>query len=219
MSPKTTTIKKLIKGLASCILCVTLLQTAFFIWIWNSAAPIHKADLIVVFPGDEERIVEGHALARAGYADNLLIVGQTKKSIPNLVKQFGALPAVNLIANGTSRSTFEDVNIARKIIREEGFRSVVLVTSSYHMPRALLLFKTFMLDDTELKVELQYHPVEPGILRDHSRKVRIYCNEMIKLWGSAAEMAGCRITDSLLRDSPFFAKVGQFAKNRLLFKV
>jgi uncharacterized SAM-binding protein YcdF (DUF218 family) len=123
--------KKLMIGLAGCIICVTLLQTAFFAWIWNSAAPIHKAGLIIVFPGDQDRLVEGHALAKAGFADNLLIIGQTEKSFPKLVQQLGALPAINLIANGKSKSTFEDINIAKRIIRENRFQSVLLVTSSY----------------------------------------------------------------------------------------
>lgn len=142
-------------------------------------------------------------MAKAGYADNLLIVGQTEESFPKLVQKLGGLPDVNLIANGKSRSTFEDVNIAKKIIHENRFQSVVLVTSSYHIPRALFLLRAFLLD-TGFKIELQYYPVEPRAIRDHSKIIRFYCNEMIKLWGSAAEMIGCQVTDSLLRNSPFF---------------
>lgn len=198
-----------------------LLQTAFFAWIWNSTSSIHKADmidkadLIVVFPGAQDRIIKGHALAKAGYADNLLIIGQTTVSYPTLMQRFGGLPAVNLIANSRSRSTFEDVNIAQQIIREKRFQSVVLVTSTYHMPRVLFLFKTFFWA-TGIKVDLRYYPVE---LRDEYKKNRLYFNEMVKFWGSTSEMIGYLVTDTLLRNFPFFDKVGQFIKNRLLFQV
>jgi len=202
-------------GLAGCIVCVLLLQAAFFVRIWNSSSSLHKADLIVVFPGDQERIVEGHALAKAGYADNLLVIGQTEKSFAKLVQKLGALPAVNLLPNSKSRSTFEDVNIARQIIFEKRLKSVILVTSSYHMPRVLFLLKASLLD-ADFKVDLQYYPVS---IRDHSKAKRLYFNELIKFWGSTVEMIGYRITEDLLRDSPFFVKVRQFVKNRLLFQI
>lgn len=211
------TIKRISIGIAGCIICVAVLQAGFFAWIWTSAKPLHKADVIIVFPGDEERTIKGHALARDGYADNLLIIGQTEKSFPELVRKLGALPSVNLIANGKSRSTFEDINLAQRIIRERGFKSVVLVTATYHMPRTLFLFKAFL--DADLSVDLQYYPVELKDMDDRHKEFQLYCNEMIKFWGSTAEMIGYRMTNTLLRDSPFFAGIGRFVKKTLLFQV
>jgi uncharacterized SAM-binding protein YcdF (DUF218 family) len=221
MFPGPTKIKKWMLRLSGCLLCIALLQTAYFACIWQTATPvpsISKADLIIVFPGGTNRIAEGHSLAKEGYAPNLLIIGQTERSFKKLVDRLGALPSVNLIANDNSRSTFEDANIAKRIICSNRFRSVVLVTSSYHMPRSLFLLKTFLLD-ADLNVDLQYYPVEPSAVGDYSQDLRIYVNEMIKFWGSTAEMAGWKITHTLLRDSPFFAGIGHFVTSRLLFKV
>lgn len=202
-------------SLTVCALCLMMLQMAFFAWIWNSSGPIHmhKADLIVVFPGEQDRIVEGHGLARAGNSDNLLIIGQTKNSITKQVKQFGDdSPSVKLVTSKQSRSTFEDVIVARQIILENHFKSVVLVTSSYHMPRVLFLFKTILMA-SGIKVELQYYPVE---LRDNSNTKRFCFNEIIKFWGSLVEMLGYQLTGDLLRDIPLWGKVGHFVKYRFL---
>jgi len=83
------------------------------------------------------------------------------------------------------------------------------------MPRVLFLLKASLLD-ADFKVDLQYYPVS---IRDHSKAKRLYFNELIKFWGSTVEMIGYRITEDLLRDSPFFVKVRQFVKNRLLFQI
>lgn len=208
-------IRKALLGIAGCICSLALLQVMVFTWMWHTTAPIGKADILVVFPGDIERVFKGLALAREDYASNLLIIGQTAESYP-LWGMFGELPDVRMLASRKSRSTFEDVVIAEQIIQENGFHSVLLVTSSYHMPRALLLFKLF-LRDSGVNVETLYCPVEHRNMRQLSRMLLCY-NEMVKLWGSLIEMIGYKASDRMLRDSPIFVNITEFAKKILLFE-
>ena len=209
-------IRKLLFAIAGGICSLALLQIMVFTWMWHTTAPITKADVIIVFPGDIERIFKGLALAKAGYASNLLVIGQTKESYP-LWRMFGELPDVRMLANRKSRSTFEDIVIARQIVQENDFHSALLVTSFYHMPRSLLLFKMFMID-SGVNVETQYCPVEHQGMRQISRMLMCY-NETVKLWGSMFEMIGYKATGRLLRDSPVFVNIADFAKKILLFKV
>lgn len=51
------------------------------------------------------------------------------------------IPADKIITEEASRDTFENAAYTLKICREKGYKRVILVTSSYHMPRAVYLFK------------------------------------------------------------------------------
>lgn len=200
------------------ILLVALLQAGYFIKLTKGNTPIRKADLIVVFPGDPERIAAGHTLAKAGYAPNLSVVNWSQAQFQKQMQRYGDLPAIQLITGGKSRSTFEDVYNAKQIISQHNYHSIVLVTSSYHLPRALFLLKTSLLG-SGLKVDVQHYPVAMREKLNSPKAIKLFCNEIIKLWGSTAEMVGCRITDSLLLDSPGFFKIRQFIKTRFLFQV
>lgn len=197
-----------------------MLQALVFTWLWLSFSsgkvvpPARINDLIVVFPGDKERVREGHALAREGFSHNLLIIGQTRKNYERMLEQWGDLPGVGLIENGKSRSTFEDVYIARKIIEENRFHSVMLVTSGYHMPRVLFLASIYFAG-MDAEIDLRYYPVE---LAERTGEWRNYCNELIKFWGSAVEMLGYMVTDNLLLDLPLFSDVKKFLKQRLYLR-
>jgi uncharacterized SAM-binding protein YcdF (DUF218 family) len=208
---------KLFTRLVGLILCVIGVQATYFLWIVHSAPTLTKADLIVVLPGEPERMVEAQALAAAGLADHLLLINENELALSSsqqesLRPQFGYL-----VADSKSRSTFEDIFVARQAIGKHSFRSVILVTSAYHLPRALFLLKTYFLAKS-MRVNLQYYPVATPKEAGLARKIRVYGNEMIKFWGSGVEMLACMMTDTLLRDSPYFLALGTTVKARFLFE-
>ncbi len=47
----------------------------------------------------------------------------------------------SVVIEPEARTTFENALLTGDIIQKEGFKKVLLVTSSYHMPRSLLLLK------------------------------------------------------------------------------
>lgn len=51
------------------------------------------------------------------------------------------VPARSILTEERSRDTFENAAFTLEICREKGFKRPILVTSAYHMPRAMLLFR------------------------------------------------------------------------------
>ncbi len=51
------------------------------------------------------------------------------------------VPRKAILTEEASRNTFENAEFSLKICGEKGYKKVILVTSAYHMPRAVLLFR------------------------------------------------------------------------------
>src|SRR5271165_4350911 len=120
------------------------------------------ADGIVVLTGDEDRISEAVRLLAEGKAGRLLISGVNKStSTPEIISLntagskeaflFRCCIDVDKLALNTEDNAFQTTVWARK----RGFRSLIVVTSSYHMPRTLIELRQSMHD-----VELVPYPVK-----------------------------------------------------------
>ena len=114
----------------------------------QGARSVVQADGIVVLTGGKSRINEGVKLLAAGKAKRLLISGvhaQTSKN--QLIRLLpGAKPLFNCCIDlgRAAQDTIGNAHEARSWARQKGFRSLIVVTSSYHMPRAIAEFKTAM---------------------------------------------------------------------------
>ncbi len=51
------------------------------------------------------------------------------------------VPGNAILPEKASRDTFENAAFTMKLFREKGFKRMILITSAYHMPRSVLLFK------------------------------------------------------------------------------
>lgn len=107
----------------------------------QSEAPVN-ADGIVVLTGGSSRVSDAIELLAAGYGKRLLISGvhranslsDISRSLPDsehLLKCCVDLDhsAVNTRSNATG---------TRRWVQQQGFRSLIVVTSNYHMPRAIV---------------------------------------------------------------------------------
>ena len=47
----------------------------------------------------------------------------------------------DILPDAKSRNTAENARFTREICQAKGFRKIILVTSAYHMPRSMLLFR------------------------------------------------------------------------------
>lgn len=52
-----------------------------------------------------------------------------------------AVPKAKIITEETSRDTIENAAFTRRICEAKGYKNIILVTSAYHMPRSMYLFK------------------------------------------------------------------------------
>jgi uncharacterized SAM-binding protein YcdF (DUF218 family) len=199
---------------AACI--VAILQFGTFVYFEKKHINLEKSDLILVFPGDKDRTVAAYTLAEKGHGSNVSIISKNSEQLKKIAVKYHLPPDVRMIAVGESRSTFEDAYRAREVIGRNNYTSVILVTSSYHMPRALFLLKTHLLS-SGLKVDIQYYPV--GIQGNTSlpEQLRLNYNEFVKIWGSTIEMVGNLLTGSLLYDYSRFKKVSDFIHKYLIF--
>lgn len=180
-------------------------------------ASLDKADMVIVFPGDAGRSQTGCRLLRDGLAANLMVVNTPRERVERLMRKEEAPAGVNALSGGTSRSTFEDAFNAAQAIEKNDFDSVILVTSSYHLPRAWLLLQGF-LAAKGMRVAVQCCPAEQGSDRARSRTIKLYYNEVVKFWGSSAEMLGYFVTNRLPMESAELRWVSSFVKGHLLFE-
>jgi uncharacterized SAM-binding protein YcdF (DUF218 family) len=65
------------------------------------------------------------------------------------------VPAQDIILEDASRDTAENAAYVRRLMDRHGFRRAVLVTSGYHLPRALHLFRRTGIDCTAYPANLQ----------------------------------------------------------------
>ncbi len=111
-------------------------------------ATVAQADGIVVLTGGKSRINEAVRLLAAGKAKRLLISGvhaqTSRRQLARLVP--GAKPLFDCCIDlgRAAQDTFGNALEARSWARQNGFHSLIVVTSNYHMRRSLVEFKSAM---------------------------------------------------------------------------
>jgi len=179
-----------------------------------------QTDLIMVFPGTPDRITTGYRLAREGRARRLAISGVGERGLAARAHQLAGVADVACIATAKSRTTFEDAFNARAVVQQHKIRSVLLVTSSWHLLRSSLLLHGILLG-TGVEI-VAVSADEPGSTALSGARigylVKMAVNEAVKLWGSLAELGWEAMTGELLMDKPAYQKVSTFVKSELLFR-
>lgn len=104
--------------------------------------PQETSDAIIVLTGGNHRIATALELFASGRATHLFISGAnpqvTTDEIKALWKGPTALPPCCITLGKKSTTTIENAQEVREWMKEKKYSSVRLVTSGYHMPRALL---------------------------------------------------------------------------------
>lgn len=128
-------------------LCITVTLMVILGWVWYTAtlftmkpdAPGRKTDAIIVLTGGKYRIEEGVKLMENGLSEQLFISGvNPNTSLPDLLE--GKPPACCITLGYQAENTIGNADEARRWIDENGFRSIRLVTSNYHIARAKIEF-------------------------------------------------------------------------------
>jgi uncharacterized SAM-binding protein YcdF (DUF218 family) len=115
--------------------------------------PARNADGIVVLTGGSSRVSDAMELLAGGYGKRLLISGvhptnaasDISRSLPdNQSSLLGCCVDLDRSAVNTRSNAAE----TRRWARERGFKSLIVVTSNYHMPRAIAEMSHAMPDVT-----------------------------------------------------------------------
>jgi uncharacterized SAM-binding protein YcdF (DUF218 family) len=142
----------------------------------------YKADAIVVLAGGKGRVDEGVRLFRESRARFLIFVGvdpAVRKS--DLYRPQPGDPAPeNVFLEKASRNTFENAIFGRDIIVRHGIRSIVLITSRYHLKRSSILFRNSLPKD----VAIYPYPVDSKNLKEswwsHGHSFQLLFREFYK---------------------------------------
>lgn len=109
----------------------------------------------------------GNTVARAEYAGKILASGVAEylifsgaNSDPNVISDAETMAAFaedvgadqsDMILEKNARNTFENARLAAQIIKDRGWKKIILTTSPYHQRRALLEFRK-ALEDYEVEI-------------------------------------------------------------------
>ena len=118
----------------------------------SEVKPARTADGIVVLTGGSSRVSDAMELLAAGYGKRLLISGvhptndvhDLARTLPDNHKLLNCCVDLDRSAINTRSNAAE----TRRWARERGFTSLIVVTSNYHMPRAIVELSHAMPDVT-----------------------------------------------------------------------
>ncbi|MGO4703732.1 YdcF family protein [Dyella sp. 2RAB6] len=128
-------------------------------YVTQPAVDYPKADAIVVLGGEaladekeswrdeggdavaNSRVGFGYLLFRAGRAPLVLLSGEGDAARMATMLERQGVPATAVRQEGTSRTTYENARNSAALLRGEGARTILLVTSPGHMPRAAASFE------------------------------------------------------------------------------
>lgn len=110
---------------------------------------LEKTDSIVVISGGDtdQRIKEGVKLYQENYAQKIIFSGAAAEgevsnaSAMRTIAISKGIPAKDILIEEQSRTTDENALDSAKIIHDQGFQSIILVTSPYHQRRAYEAFR------------------------------------------------------------------------------
>lgn len=170
------------------LICVLLLLAGFIAFTTllarHEPALTGRADGIVVLTGGTSRIEDGLELLSAGRAGRMLITGVNRTTRPEDLARH-VTDAAHLLdccvdVDKAAMNTLGNALETRRWVTSHQFRSLIVVTSSYHMPRALAEFAYVM-----PQVELIPFPVitpriDAGVWWKNSTTARLLIGEYLK---------------------------------------
>lgn len=155
------------------------------------------ADAIVVLTGGDSRVSEAVRLLAAGSGQRLLISGVHPKTTGAMLRRLNPEAArlfdccIDLDRN--ARDTIENANETRRWLARRGFNSVIVVTSSYHMPRGLVELRRALPDLKLIPYPVASLKLPPHEWWAHPGMLRLLASEFIKYVASVGRCAGVRV--------------------------
>ncbi len=176
-------------GFVTLFSVVVIAGVAGFVWFVaqmrsEEQRPARKADGIVVLTGGSSRISDAMDLLAEGFGRRLLISGvhpaNRANDILRSLPDTHALLSCCVDLDRSAINTRSNATETRRWVTERGFHSLIVVTSNYHMPRAIVELSHAMPD-----VDLIFYPVIGDKWRDEpwwqsGAALRLLLSEYVK---------------------------------------
>ena len=166
MRPAAGLLLRIIRGLAITSVVLFALWASGFVWFVARPSPeneVASTDAIVVLTGGRSRLQSGMDLLRDGKGRKLFVSGVNQQvDLDALLRASGNAPDWVSCCTTLGHDADNTLGNARETaqwMRQQGFKSLRLVTAWYHMPRSLL-----ELDRAIPEVKIIAHPVFPDEL-------------------------------------------------------
>ena len=150
---------RLLKVIAALVLLYVAGFALFVATLPSKPAQAPEADAIVTLTGGDARLRAAVGLFEQGTGKRLLITGVNKTSTKEELQRRakgGARFACCADLGYAAEDTYGNAVEAADWTASHHYKSLIVVTASYHMPRSLRLFHSLMPD-----VRLVPYPVEP----------------------------------------------------------
>jgi uncharacterized SAM-binding protein YcdF (DUF218 family) len=138
-------LRRLILILAGLVVAWLIACLVLFVWPPSESSPPAHANVVVVLSGNKRRLAPALALIRRGVAPVLAL--STVQRTPHwpeaerLCKTHRYAAARVMCFTAVPFSTQGEARTIGRLARSRGWRSVVVVTSTFHVTRAHLLFR------------------------------------------------------------------------------
>lgn len=122
-------------------------------------------DAILVFTGAKDRVSEAHKMFNAGLSGMLMISGYDDFALPDMPGR--------IFMDATAQNTIENARNSALWAKEYDLKSILLITSDYHIDRSYFELRRLLPKDTEIFVK-----AIPGTGRSNavdSEKNRLLC--------------------------------------------
>jgi uncharacterized SAM-binding protein YcdF (DUF218 family) len=166
------------------VVAVAILFVGFAVDTFSFRQRPVKTDAIVVLTGGRGRVEEGVRLYREHAGTWLFLIGvdPAVRRSDLYREQAGERSADGVVLEKVSRNTLENAVYARELIVRNHVGSVRLLTSRYHMKRAILIFRAVLPKD----IAIYPHPVDSRNLHEewwsHGGSIRLLLSEFYKYY-------------------------------------
>ncbi|MGI9381134.1 MAG: YdcF family protein [Methyloligellaceae bacterium] len=191
--------------LGVCVLTLLLFGLGLFFFVSaisdSGFVQNDKADGIVALTGGQSRIQEALKLLAVGSGKRMLITGvnptTTTKNLKSIMPNYGTLFECCVDIDKVAANTIGNAVATRKWTEDHKFQSLIVVTSSYHMPRSMVELRRALPN-----VELIPYPVTPSNFHidawwAYPGTARLVITEYLKFIPAIARLAMTRISGSV----------------------
>jgi hypothetical protein len=180
-------------------MAISFVEFIAFYTILQWPSQKQNADLIAVFNGANDRIVKGFELSNDNIAPFLMISPASNAELNLFDKLYRRNDDYQYLIERNAKTTFQNALIVSDMMKQNNKKSVVVVTSDYHMPRSYLLLKMQLAGTGKIILPYAVNsiPYETNPLKWSSSQRKKILIEMVDLWGSFFELIQYKIQGHL----------------------